>query len=104
VSRNAPRKFCAKPRSTPSRVRAGREQAARAVDQHVDRPAAREHGRRERAYLGGVAHVRAQELRRAAGTADRLDRRISPRLVVPDDEDLRPEPGELDGREAPHPA
>src|SRR6516162_10102138 len=27
-----------------------------------------------------------------------------PRLVVPDDEDLRPEPGELDGREAPHPA
>jgi hypothetical protein len=40
-------------------ARVGREQAARAVDQHMDRPAAREHGRRERAYLGGVAHVRA---------------------------------------------
>ena len=69
-----PARSC-EPRSTPSRVRAGWEQAARAVDQHVDRPAAREHGRRERAYLDGVAHVRAQELRRTAGTADRLDRR-----------------------------
>jgi len=85
-------------------ARAGREQAACAVDQHVDRSAAREHGRRERAYVGGVAHVRAQELRRTAGGADRLGRRRAPRLVVPDNENLRPEPGELDRREAPHPA
>jgi hypothetical protein len=60
------------------------------VDQHADRSAAREHGRRERAYFGGVAHVRAQELRRTAGGADRLGRRISPRLVVPDNEDSAP--------------
>src|SRR5215469_8537851 len=62
-----------------ARARLGWEQAARAVDQHVDRPAAREHGRRERAYLGGVAHVRAQELRRTADTADRYGRRRAPR-------------------------
>jgi hypothetical protein len=104
VSRNAPTKFCAKPRSTPSPVRASAGSRRPAVDQHVDRPGPREHGRRQSGYLGGVAHVRAQEVRRAAGAADRLDRRRAPRLVVPDDEDLRPEPGELDGREAPHPA
>ena len=57
----------------------------------------------ERAYLGGIAHVRAQELRRTAGTADRFDRRSAPRLVVPDDENLRPTRRELDGSKAPHP-
>ena len=49
----------------------------------MDWPAPREHGRRERGYLRGVAHVRAQEPRPTAGTADRLNRRISARPVVP---------------------
>ncbi len=74
------------------------------MDQHVDRPAPREHRVRERAHLRGVAHVRAQELCRPAGTADRLDRVRAPRLMVPDDEDFRPASRELDRREAPHPA
>ena len=70
----------------------------------MDRPAAGEHGGRERAYLVGVAHVRAQELRRTTGSSDRFDGRRAPGLVVPDDQDLRPEAGELECREAPHPA
>ena len=37
-----------------------------------------EHGRSERAYVGGLAHVCAQELRRAAGVADGLGRRGGP--------------------------
>jgi len=47
---------------------------------------------------------RATKPRPTAGTADRLNRRISARPVVPGDEDLRAKPRELDGREAPHPA
>jgi hypothetical protein len=40
------------------------------VDQQVDRPAPGEYGRRERAHLGGVCHVRGQELRQAEQRGD----------------------------------
>jgi hypothetical protein len=66
------------------------------MDQHVDRPASREYGVRDAAHIRDVPHVWAEELRRPAGSADRLDRRRAPCLVVPDDEDLRPAPSELD--------
>jgi len=56
------------------------------------------------AHTSAASPMSAQELRRTAGGADRLGRRRAPRLVMPDNEDLRPEPGELDRREAPHPA
>ena len=51
------------------------------------RPAPREHGRRERVYLCGVARVRVQQLRRSRGSPRPLPR---PRRVVPDDWDLCP--------------
>jgi hypothetical protein len=62
VRRNAPRKFCAKPRSTPSPVCAAAGGIPPALWISTWTGSLREHGRRESAYLSGVAHVRAQEL------------------------------------------